>query len=50
MHRYQCPDCQRMHDRDLEPKCSSHGLGFSAKCGECVHLYEQKPCRRGDRP
>jgi hypothetical protein len=47
MHRYQCHDCERLHDRDKEPKCSIHGHGYSGRCSECVHLYQQRPCRGG---
>lgn len=44
MHRYQCPLCSRIHDRDLEPKCATHGLGYSPRCAGCHQVAATPPC------
>jgi hypothetical protein len=43
-HRYQCPHCSAFHDRDAEPKCGTHGLGYSPRCATCVQLAKQTSC------
>jgi hypothetical protein len=44
MHRYQCPHCLGIHDRDAIPKCSVHGHGYGRTCAECRHVAQQIPC------
>lgn len=41
MHRYQCPLWHSLHDRDREPKCGAHGLGYSPTCPTCVQVAAQ---------
>lgn len=41
MHRYQCPHCHAFHDRDREPKCGTHGLGYSPTCAQVAAQIAQ---------
>ena len=40
MTRYQCPFCECMHRSENQPRCSSHGMGFSPRCAGCVQALQ----------